>query len=118
MSDKKPQHVEKKGKKRKPSRNIISDMLKHAKYRAKKKNIEFSLLREDVVIPEICPVLGIPIIPYSFYNSPSLDRIDNSRGYTKDNVIVVSFKANMLKGAASMDELEKIVRFYGKLEDK
>lgn len=115
MSDKKPQHVETKGSKRKRTKNIISDMLKHAKYRAKKKNIEFSLLKEDVVIPKVCPVLGIPIIPYSFYNSPSLDRIDNKRGYTKENIIVVSFKANMLKGAASMDELEKIIQFYGNL---
>lgn len=117
MSEKNSKNTNK-GQKRKPSRNIISDMLKHAKYRARKKKIEFSLLKEDITIPKICPVLGIEIIPYSFYNSPSLDRIDNKKGYTKENIIVVSFKANMLKGAASMEELEKIIQFYNKLENK
>ena len=33
-------------------------------------------------------------------------------GYTKENIIVVSWKANDLKGRATIDELDKIVTFY------
>ena len=99
-------------------RNIASDMLKHAKYRAKKKNLEFNLTIKDIVIPDICPVLGIPIKPYGFHNSPSIDRIDNTKGYTKDNIIIVSFRANEYKGAATIQDLRKIVEFYENLNHK
>jgi hypothetical protein len=48
-------------------------------------------------------------------NSPSLDRIDNSKGYIEGNVIVVSWRANNLKRDASIQELQKIVEFYQRL---
>jgi hypothetical protein len=90
-------------------------MLKYAKYRAKLKKLDFDLTPKDIVIPKTCPVLGIPIYPYSLSNSPSLDRIDNTKGYTKDNVVIVSFKANRMKGAATLDELSRLVNFYKNL---
>ena len=90
-------------------------MLKYAKYRAKIKKLEFDLTAKDIIIPKNCPVLGIPIYPYGNTNAPSLDRIDNTRGYTKDNVVIVSFKANRLKGAATISDLAKIVKFYKRL---
>jgi hypothetical protein len=96
-------------------KNIVSDMLKYAKYRAKLKKLDFDLTPKDIVIPKTCPVLGIPIYPYSLSNSPSLDRIDNTKGYTKDNVVIVSFKANRMKGAATLDELSRLVNFYKNL---
>lgn len=90
------------------------------KSRAKKKNIEFNLSLEDIVIPKVCPVLGIEI----FYgesgcspNSPSVDRIDNNKGYTKDNIIVISNRANFIKRDATLDELEKIVSFYKEMKN-
>ena len=93
-----------------------------AKQRAKRSNILFNLSKEDIVIPDTCPVLGIPIERYtkkrgagtrnSKENSPSIDRIDNQKGYTKDNIVVVSFRANRLKSDAAIDEIEKICNFY------
>jgi hypothetical protein len=82
--------------------------------RAKKKGIQFDIDVSDIVIPNICPVLGIPIYKdissnRGMDNSPSLDRIDNSKGYVKGNVMVISFRANKLKGDASIDELKKIL---------
>jgi len=45
-------------------------------------------------------------------NSPTLDRIDNTKGYTKDNIIIVSFKANTIKNSATIEELEKVLQYY------
>jgi hypothetical protein len=90
-------------------------LISAAKVRAKKSGLEFDLVESDIVVPELCPVLGIPLkINLSGFkmNSPSLDRIDNTRGYTWDNVLVVSFRANSLKKDAKMDELQKIIDFY------
>jgi hypothetical protein len=89
--------------------------------RAKHKGLEFSLAREDIKIPELCPVLGIPIVPFAGKfapNSPSVDRIDNSKGYTKENIVVVSFRANNIKNNATVGELKKIYEFYSSLENK
>ena len=88
-------------------------MHSRAKSRAKKRGIEFNIDKSDIDIPIICPILGIPIIkeykkgkkngPTS--NSPSLDRIDNSKGYTKGNIRVISHKANTMKHNATKEEL-------------
>lgn len=91
-----------------------TSMLADARKRAKKKGLEYSLCKDDIHVPEICPVLGIPLEVgrgLRGHNSPSLDRIDNSRGYLKDNVKVISFRANALKNDASIEELKLIVKY-------
>jgi len=85
----------------------------HAKERAKRKGLEFNIEVSDVIIPILCPILGIPIVknisesrakgPNA--NSPSLDRIDNSKGYIKGNVTIISHKANTMKHNATPLEL-------------
>lgn len=47
----------------------------------------------------------------AFKNSPSLDRIDNNRGYTKDNIQVISQCANAMKGAATWGELKMFAKW-------
>jgi hypothetical protein len=83
-------------------------LLKQAKKRAKDKGLEFSLVLEDIVIPTHCPIMGEPLqyIPdgYSDY-SPSLDRVDSSKGYTKDNIQVISSIANRMKWNATREQL-------------
>lgn len=73
-----------------------------AKERAAEKDLEFSIEISDIVIPESCPLLDIPLkngVGRVTPNSPSLDRISNSRGYVPGNVWVVSNAANTCKGA-------------------
>ncbi len=95
----------------------IAIILSHIKNRAKNKGIEFSLRHSDIVIPDVCPVLGIPIILGSTEkgarnpNAPSIDRFDNSCGYTPSNIRVISNRANHLKNNAAIDELKAIVRY-------
>lgn len=89
-------------------------LLNQARYRAKKRGEEFSVSLEDLEIPETCPVFGIPL----FFtpggrskNSFSLDRIDNSRGYVRGNVRVISFWANQMKGDMTVDQVHSLLRY-------
>lgn len=81
-----------------------------AKSRAKRNGREFSIAVSDVVIPKLCPVLGEPIV-YSSVYAPSIDRVDSSKGYTKDNIRVISKRANMLKNNATVHELESVIKY-------
>jgi hypothetical protein len=74
-----------------------------AKSRAKAKGRDFNIEVTDISIPSVCPVLNIPM------DSPSLDRIDSSKGYVKGNVRVISVRANMLKNDATIEELEMVL---------
>lgn len=60
----------------------------------------------------LCPVLGIKLkLCYGHKdrdNSFSLDRIDNSKGYEKNNIWIVSQRFNKIKNNATLDELIKI----------
>ena len=85
-------------------------MLRAAKQRALKRNLEFNIEKEDIIIPEYCPVFGIKLQRQIgkgkiLDSSPSLDRIDNSLGYIKGNIQVISNKANAMKHSASKQEL-------------
>lgn len=89
-----------------------------AKSRSKKLGIPFSISFQDIPeVPEVCPVLGIPILCNTGKrtdNSPSLDKIVPSLGYIPGNIAVISFRANSIKGYASLQELRQVVAF---LED-
>ena len=89
-------------------RNFVHAMYVAAKNRAKRRKLEFNIEESDIVIPNVCPLLEIPI-KYgdrtNYENSPSLDRIDNSKGYIKGNIWVISQKANAMKNSATLEEL-------------
>jgi len=92
-------------------------MLMNSKQRAKASGIEHTLVLEDIIIPDVCPVLGIKLVLGSrreHGNAPSIDRIDNTKGYTKDNIMIISCRANLLKRDATLEELTKIGEFYHK----
>lgn len=87
-------------------------LLEQAKHRAKSKNLPFNITVEDIVIPTVCPVLGISIEVSVGKGrtglSPSLDRIIPERGYVKGNIAVMSDRANSLKNNGSAEEHRKI----------
>lgn len=88
-------------------------LLRSAKQRAKTKGLDFNIDITDINLPDKCPLLDIPL--GSFYreatgNSYSIDRIDSSKGYIKGNVWIISKKANTLKGNATLEELELLVK--------
>ena len=104
--------------KRKRQENPEYYLWKAAKKRAKSKQLDFDIEVSDIIIPQFCPLLHIPIIHKVGTgkrndNSPSLDRLDNSRGYVKGNIVVVSWRANFLKSDAEFQELQRLVNNWG-----
>jgi len=95
-----------------------------ARKRAKKKGMDFFISAADIPVPKTCPVLGIPLVvggknATGFLNqSPTIDRIDNTKGYIPGNVMVVSLRANRIKSDATVGELGKIYKFYKQLKGK
>lgn len=102
------------------------------KRRAKVRGVPFSLVEDDIQIPTVCPVFGTPLViehGKASANSPSVDRIVNECGYVPSNIVVVSAKANSIKGDRSLSdlqtrladlkrttiELERLVVFYAGL---
>ncbi len=93
-------------------------LLNASKQRASLKNREHTLTLEDIktLYPADgkCPVFGFAL---EFNNkgfrdtSPSIDRIDSKKGYTRDNVQIISWKANKLKSTATVEDLELLVAF-------
>jgi hypothetical protein len=79
-----------------------------AKQRAKAKGLEFTITPDDIVIPERCPILGVVLERNTGYGpsprSPSLDRIEATKGYVSGNVAVISYRANAIKSDANAAE--------------
>ena len=90
-------------------------MLKRAEKRAKEKNLAFNITVDDLLIPELCPILGIKLEVGSGKGpsdaSPSLDRIDPEKGYTKGNVMIISMKANKIKSDVLVEDIEKVLDY-------
>ena len=88
--------------------------LSNAKARCRRDGLEFDLTLEELEIPERCPLLGIKL-GWGTNNRPedysySLDRKDPTKGYTKDNVVIISNRDNRMKSDASIEERETLVK--------
>jgi len=84
----------------KPRSRLLA-LLQDAKHRAKTSGLEFSITIDDLTVPEFCPYFPTRKLEFAVGkrtdNSVSLDRIDNNKGYTKENVVVCCMRANRLK---------------------
>ena len=84
------------------------------KQRALRGNIPFDLTVDNVNWNTHCPVFGYEL---SYYKndkdkSVSIDKIDPSKGYTKDNVVVMSLRANRAKWNLNIDEVKKLYEYF------
>lgn len=80
---------------------------------------------EDLEIPEVCPVLGIPLKSWGENNiggykedSPSIDKFIPELGYVKGNITIISFKANLLKRDGTLEEIEKLYEWMKRTTDE
>lgn len=94
----------------------VGTMVKAAKKRAKEKGLEFNLDKTKITIPKFCPVLGIELKPGTgsppIDSAPTLDRKDNSKGYTMDNIEVISWRANKLKNDMTLEECKALLKYF------
>jgi hypothetical protein len=95
------------------------NVFQSARVRARQRGLDFNLKLEDIKIPDVCPILGIKIIKGNNRReegSPSIDRIDNSKGYVNGNILITSWRANKLKGDSNQEERRRITQFYERFE--
>lgn len=99
-----------------PAKSYVSA----ARGRAGREGLPFDLEAEDINFPDVCPVLGIPLFfsedRVRTDNTPSIDKLKPGLGYVKGNVYVISWRANRLKGNATLDELERLVSYIKEKE--
>lgn len=82
--------------------------------RAKRKGLPFTISCADIVVPEFCPVLGIKLergVGRPTDYSPTIDEVIRGKGYTPENMAVISYKANRLKNDGTLAELEAVVNW-------
>lgn len=102
----------------------VYQMVGTARRRAKMYNRTFNITAADVfaVWPadDRCPALGVPLVsslaPGSEANSPTLDRLDNERGYEVGNIAVISNLANRIKGRSTLDDMERITAWRRRVQ--
>lgn len=97
--------------------NPVSTLLSAARRRAKISGLEFNITHKDVQIPLYCPVIGIPLITNTKRqnaNSPSIDRIDNTKGYIKGNVRVISWRINHRKSDMTIYEILALAEYINR----
>lgn len=102
--------------KNKPEEIILKRLLYYTRVRAKEKefehNITYRWLKEQT--KNACPKTGFEF-KYNPYNirdmyRPSVDRLDNSKGYTKDNCQVVIWAYNCAKASWTDEILYKVLK--------
>jgi hypothetical protein len=103
--------------------NPLRSMYSHFKANAKRRGIEFDLSYEEFTnlanSTTHCPIFGCELVYAIVTNTgkktknpyrASLDRKDNTKGYSIDNCWVISWKANAMKNKHTTAELEQLVK--------
>lgn len=94
---------------------IAREMCYRSRLRAKQLDIEFNLDADYVLsiwpIENRCPVFGSVFVKDIKSDCASLDRVDNTKGYIKGNVRVISWKANSLKSNGLLHEFKAVLAY-------
>ena len=102
----------------------MKSMLGSSIKRARDKNWEHDLTLEHLLslYLEVCPILGIEIkwdnSGTHCHGSPSLDRINNKKGYIQGNVQIISHRANSLKRDYLLVEWRKMEKYMEMCDGK
>ena len=102
------------------SRNRLRNLIGGAFRRAAKAGLRSDLPLRDILMsapPQVCACCGVQL-DYSTRrgrnnrrHSPSLDRKDNTLGYTLANTRVICWRCNDVKGDATLTELEAVLAY-------
>jgi hypothetical protein len=95
------------------------DFFRRKKQNCKSKKWGWDIQYTDLEYPKFCPILGLELNWFAEVrseDSPSLGRLDSTKGYTPDNTIVMSWRANRIKNDGTLEEHQRIVEFLSKLQ--
>ena len=94
--------------KKNPEKAILCALRTNSKARG----ITFNLTLSDIMLPKICPVLGVKFEPEKGrLHALSVDRIEPNKGYTKGNIQFMSGLANSMKSCATPEQLVKFAKW-------
>jgi len=100
-----------------PIRSVAASVYSDSRKRAIKNSMQFDLTPKFVLDlmrqAKTCPYFGEPLTFQQGEKAnmlASLDRIDSGKGYTTDNVMVISYLANLMKSHSSQDQLLQFAR--------
>lgn len=90
-------------------------LYKSCRQSAERKGLEFTLTQEQVVelvAPMVCSVSGLPLTTEEHQGpwGPSIDRIDNSKGYVPGNVRLTCWMFNRAKAHWTDEQFMAMVR--------
>lgn len=103
--------------------NLYKSLIERKSYFNKKyPNILQDAIVDELLInnqlPEYCPVFGIKLTYEGKHmwqdSTATIDKVDNSKGYCKGNICLISWKANKIKNEGSLDEHLKIIAYMEK----
>jgi hypothetical protein len=102
--------------------NQVMRLWSCAKQRARKQGLPFTIRQEDIIIPAECAYLSVPLTNISgsgrVPTNASIDRIDSNKGYTKENIQVISDLANRMKQNATAEQLICFSRSVLNIQEK
>lgn len=83
-------------------------LLKNAVNSSVQRNLEPLTIDEAWILeqPRVCPYTGLDLIPSPTKSlwQPSLDRIDNAKGYTPENTRLTSLAWNLMRNDVSIEQ--------------
>lgn len=100
------------------AKRLVNQAMHRATARGFDFDLDWQFVAELLESTPVCPLLGLELERVNgkgrLPNSPSLDRIDSSKGYTKDNVWIISLRANTIKNDATLEELALMAHNWSK----
>lgn len=94
-----------------------ASMLSNAMHRAQRRGAKFDRAALEELLdnaPDRCPVFGTLFavrrgVRGVVDTAPTVDRLDNSKGYVRGNMCLISWKANRVKNDATLSDLTAVV---------
>ena len=96
-------------------RTYLGTNYRQAKQKAETKGWDFNLTKEYLVdiFPDdwMCPVFKTKMKINGGDTSPSIDRVDSTKGYIQGNIQWISYRANVIKNNGTIEEHEAIIKY-------
>ncbi len=107
-------------KRKNAARSTFHGRFKNWQYGAKDRGISFDITEEYLItLPMTCHYTGRELtLDNRKINTLSLDRIDNSKGYTKENVVLCCHRINQMKNTLTNNDFINLCNDVARVRGK